>query len=75
MPLTRPPMPESVDVRHLRGVRASRVIAEEPSPTPKTSWICSSTSPGLEEARSVAKLSDTNIVTVYDCAVEGGSAT
>ncbi|WP_302963454.1 serine/threonine-protein kinase [uncultured Adlercreutzia sp.] len=30
--------------------------------------------PGLEEARSVAKLSDANIVTVYDCAVEDGRA-
>lgn len=30
--------------------------------------------PGLEEARSVAKLSDANIVTVYDCAVEDSTA-
>ena len=30
--------------------------------------------PGLEEARSVAKLSDANIVTVYDCAVEDSCA-
>ncbi|MEC4183591.1 protein kinase [Adlercreutzia sp. R21] len=30
--------------------------------------------PGLEEARSVAKLSDVNIVTVYDCAVEDSTA-
>ena len=65
---------ESVDVRHLRGVRASRVIAEEPESDAEDELDLFEHIPGLEEARSVAKLSDTNIVTVYDCAVEGGSA-
>lgn len=65
---------ESVDVRHLRGVRASRVIAEEPEPDAEDELDLFEHIPGLEEARSVAKLSDTNIVTVYDCAVEGSSA-
>lgn len=65
---------ESVDVRHLRGVRASRVIAEEPEPDTEDELDLFEHIPGLEEARSVAKLSDTNIVTVYDCAVEGSSA-
>lgn len=68
------PDAESVDVRHLRGVRASRVIAEEPEPDAEDELDLFEHIPGLEEARSVAKLSDTNIVTVYDCAVEGGSA-
>lgn len=65
---------ESVDVRHLRGVRASRVIAEEPESDAEDELDLFEHIPGLEEARSVAKLSDTNIVTVYDCAVEGSSA-
>lgn len=65
---------ESVDVRHLRGVRASRVIAEEPEPDAEDELDLFEHIPGLEEARSVAKLSDTNIVTVYDCAVEGSCA-
>ena len=30
--------------------------------------------PGLAEAQTVAKLNDANIVTVYDCAVEGATA-
>ncbi len=30
--------------------------------------------PGLEEARTAAHLNDANIVTVYDCVVEGGMA-
>ncbi|WP_418687439.1 protein kinase domain-containing protein [Adlercreutzia sp.] len=68
------PDAESVDVRHLRGVRASRVIAEEPEPDAEDELDLFEHIPGLEEARSVAKLSDTNIVTVYDCAVEGSSA-
>lgn len=68
------PDAESVDVRHLRGVRASRVIAEEPEPDAEDELDLFERIPGLEEARSVAKLSDTNIVTVYDCAVEGSSA-
>ena len=68
------PDAESVDVRHLRGVRASRVIAEEPEPDAEDELDMFEHIPGLEEARSVAKLSDTNIVTVYDCAVEGSSA-
>lgn len=68
------PDAESVDVRHLRGVRASRVIAEEPEPDAEDELDLFEYIPGLEEARSVAKLSDTNIVTVYDCAVEGSSA-
>ena len=63
-----------MDVRHLRGVRASRVIAEEPEPDAEDELDLFEHIPGLEEARSVAKLSDTNIVTVYDCAVEGSSA-
>ncbi|WP_296008945.1 serine/threonine-protein kinase [uncultured Adlercreutzia sp.] len=66
------PAAEEVDVRHLRGVRASRVIAEEP-PEPEEVDLFEHI-PGLEEARSVAKLSDSNIVTVYDCAVEDGCA-
>lgn len=65
---------ESVDVRHLRGVRASRVIAEEPESDAEDELDLFEHIPGLEEARSVAKLSDTNIVTVYDCAVEGSCA-
>ena len=65
---------ESVDVRHLRGVRASRVIAEEPESDAEDELDLFEHIPGLEEARSVAKLSDTNIVTVYDCAVEGSGA-
>lgn len=66
---------ESVDVRHLRGVRASRVIAEEPEADGAEDELdLFEHIPGLEEARSVAKLSDTNIVTVYDCAVEGTCA-
>lgn len=65
---------ESVDVRHLRGVRASRVIVEEPESDAEDELDLFEHIPGLEEARSVAKLSDTNIVTVYDCAVEGSSA-
>lgn len=73
------PDAESVDVRHLRGVRASRVIADEPEPDADADAAVDELDlfehiPGLEEARSVAKLSDTNIVTVYDCAVEGSSA-
>lgn len=68
------PDAESVDVRHLRGVRASRVIAEEPEPDAEDELDLFEHIPGLEEARSVAKLSDTNIVTVHDCAVEGSSA-
>lgn len=68
------PDAESVDVRHLRGVRASRVIVEEPEPDAEDELDLFEHIPGLEEARSVAKLSDTNIVTVYDCAVEGSSA-
>ena len=68
------PDAESVDVRHLRGVRASRVIAEEPESDAEDELDLFEHIPGLEEARSVAKLSDTNIVTVYDCAVEGSSA-
>lgn len=68
------PDAESVDVRHLRGVRASRVIAEEPEPDAEDELDLFEHISGLEEARSVAKLSDTNIVTVYDCAVEGSSA-
>lgn len=68
------PDAESVDVRHLRGVRASRVIAEEPEPDAEDELDLFEHIPGLEEARSVAKLSDTNIATVYDCAVEGSSA-
>ena len=68
------PDAESVDVRHLRGVRASRVIAEEPEPDAEDELDLFEHIPGLEEARSVAKLSYTNIVTVYDCAVEGSSA-
>ena len=68
------PDAESVDVRHLRGVRASRVIAEEPEPDAEDELDLFEHIAGLEEARSVAKLSDTNIVTVYDCAVEGSSA-
>ena len=68
------PDAEAVDVRHLRGVRASRVIAEEPEPDAEDELDLFEHIPGLEEARSVAKLSDTNIVTVYDCAVEGSSA-
>lgn len=68
------PDAESVDVRHLCGVRASRVIAEEPEPDAEDELDLFEHIPGLEEARSVAKLSDTNIVTVYDCAVEGSSA-
>lgn len=68
------PDAESVDVRHLRGVRASRVIADEPEPDAEDELDLFEHIPGLEEARSVAKLSDTNIVTVYDCAVEDGCA-
>ncbi len=68
------PDAESVDVRHLRGVRASRVIAEEPEPDAEDELDLFEHIPGLEEARSVAKLSDTNIVTVYDCAVKDGCA-
>lgn len=67
---------ESVDVRHLRGVRASRVIADTPDDAPdaEDELDLFEHIPGLEEARSVAKLSDTNIVTVYDCAVDGDCA-
>ncbi|MFR5091206.1 MAG: protein kinase domain-containing protein [Adlercreutzia equolifaciens] len=55
-------------------MRASRVIAEEPESDAEDELDLFEHIPGLEEARSVAKLSDTNIVTVYDCAVEGSSA-
>lgn len=66
---------ESVDVRHLRAVRASRVLVEELGAEDGEGEIdLFEHIPGLEEARSVAKLSDTNIVTVYDCAVDGSSA-
>lgn len=80
-----------VDVRHLRGIRASRTIDGAPAPAqvdvPSRAVSAPLSEdldldeadlfehiPGLEEARSVAKLSDTNIVTVYDCAVEGSCA-
>ena len=100
----------AVDVRHLRGIRASRTIdgaAEKRrrrggraaaasvavssvsaavggagASVPPASTDFDETDdadlfehiPGLEEARSVAKLSDANIVTVYDCAVEDSTA-
>lgn len=99
----------AVDVRHLRGIRASRTIdgaAEKRrrggraaaasvavssvsaavggagASVPPASTDFDETDdadlfehiPGLEEARSVAKLSDANIVTVYDCAVEDACA-
>ena len=82
-----------VDVRHLRGIRASRTIdgAAERRRRRQGAPAAAAVSraldadevddadlfehiPGLQEARSVAKLSDTNIVTVYDCAVEGSTA-
>ena len=100
----------AVDVRRLRGIRASRTIdgaAEKRrrrggraaaasvavssvsaavggagASVPPASTDFDETDdadlfehiPGLEEARSVAKLSDANIVTVYDCAVEDACA-
>lgn len=94
----------AVDVRHLRGIRASRTIdgasekrrrrggkaaseaaavpvatvSQAPAPSadldePDDADLFEHI-PGLEEARSVAKLSDANIVTVYDCAVEDSCA-
>lgn len=88
-----------VDVRHLRGIRASRTIDgaterrrrrggmvgdREEASRAGGAWAQDAADlddsdffehiPGLQEARSVAKLSDSNIVTVYDCAVEGSTA-
>lgn len=96
----------AVDVRHLRGIRASRTIdgssekrrrrggapaasrdfdSPDDAASPRVA-ACSDELddvddadlfehiPGLEEARSVAKLSDANIVTVYDCVVEDSTA-
>lgn len=66
---------QSVDVRHLRGVRASRTLTNNADAEPELDETdLFEHIPGLEEARSVAKLSDSNIVTVYDCAVEGACA-
>ena len=97
----------AVDVRHLRGIRASRTIdgaserrrrrggrpAASRAEAAASASVATSRAvavsedfdepddadlfehiPGLEEARSVAKLSDANIVTVYDCAVEDSTA-
>ena len=65
----------SVRVDHLQGIRASRTISSQPldpediDPDDLFEHI-----PGLQEARSVAHLNDANIVTVYDCAMEGSTA-
>ena len=74
MPLTRPPMPNRWTCAICAACAPSRVIAEEPESDAEDELDLFEHIPGLEEARSVAKLSDTNIVTVYDCAVEGSSA-
>lgn len=65
----------SVRVDHLQGIRASRTISSQPlTPEDIDGDDLFEHIPGLQEARSVAHLNDANIVTVYDCAMEGSTA-